>query len=314
MIRILLLAASLGVVLNAQNRSDALSGLEARADEIVRVNLNTPTLHALAKLASDEAEDAEFLRALSGVSSIQVLVYEFNDHEMPAAEDLETVRAAAVKPGWTRFLTSRSKDPDELVSGYAGPGGLALVVSEAGEITSVHIDGLIPGNALPRLGRHFGLPALGAAAMNVTGEAEPEPPRMVPPQRLAFGHLVHELEAQEGIHQLHIPMMGFAMKMASPVAYAASGGRVKAIDLAVFENAPLSFTDDVDKVLPTGWTRFVEVREHNERTNIYAGEVDKWMPLLIADRDNEDGVLVTVKASLKDLYKSPADWARHHED
>jgi len=314
MTRIALLATLFGLSLAAGTSPNPLADLEARADEVVRLNLPAPVLRALSQATPEDADEARFLKALAGVSGIRVIVYGFADRDMPDPEDVDAVRSAIVPADWPRFLTSRSKDPDELVQGYAGPGGLALVVAEAGEITAVHIDGMISGSALPALSRRFGLPVLGAADTGMAASAESAPVHTIHADSLSFGRLVRNVEQETGVRHMHFPLMGVAMKVASPIAYAASGGRAKAIDFAIFEGAPPRFTDAVDKVMPEGWSRFVEVREQDERTNIYLGEIDRWMPMLIATRDNEDGVLVTVKASLKDLFKAPLDWAHHDRD
>ena len=328
MTRICLLAALFGLALAAETSPNPLADLEARADEVVRVNLTAPMLRALSQATPEDPEEARLLKALAGVSGIEVVVYEFAGHEMPDSDDVNAVRAAMIPADWPRFLTSRSKDPDELVHGYAGPGGLALIVAEAGGITAVHIDGMLSGSALPVLSHRFGLPGLSAAETGAadTGPtdkgptdqgtpaaAESAPVRTVHAETLNFGRLVHDVEAESGVRHMHVPLMGAAMKVASPIAYMASGGRAKAINVAIFEGAPADFTNHVDKVLPEGWSRFVEVREADESTNIYVGEVGRWMPMLVATRDSEDGVLVTVKASLKDLFKSPLDWA-HDQD
>ena len=73
-----------------------------------------------------------------------------------------------------------------------------------------------------------------------------------------------------------------------------------------------NFVDAADRAIPEGWSRFVEVRGGEDATNIYIGAVDRDMPLLIATWDG-DGVLVTVKASLKDLSKAPMAWAHSHD-
>ena len=313
MTRISLLVVLLGLAV-AGTPPNPLADLEARADEVVRVNLPASVLRALSQATPEDPDEARFLKALAGVSGIKVVVYQFADHEMPDPDDVNAVRSAMIPADWSRFLTSRSKDPDELVQGYSGPGGLALIVAEEGEITAVHIDGMISGNALPMLSHRFGLPVLGAPDTGTAASAESASVHTVHAETLSFSRLVRDVEAETGVHHMHVPLMGVAMKVASPIAYAASGGRAKAVNVAIFEGAPPGFTDAVDKVLPEGWSRFVEVREQDERTNIYVGEVDRWMPLLIATRDNEDGVLVTVKASLKDLFKSPLNWAHHDHD
>jgi hypothetical protein len=286
---------------------DALADLEGRADEVVRIHMNAATLAALSRaIPSDTGEDARFFEALSGASGINVVSLSFHDGAMPAPEDVEAVRASAVPAGWTRFLSSRSTDPDEMMAGYAGPGGLALVTAEPGEITAVHIDGVFPASAVPLLSHQFGLPAIGSgdAQPAFATRGGPSTGAAVHPEKLDFKRMVREIEAREGIRHQHVPLLG----VASPVARIVSGGRVKALDLAVFEGVPASFVDAADRALPEGWSRFVEVRDGQESTNIYVGAVERNMPLLIATWDG-DGVLLTMKASLKDLCRSPRAWA-----
>jgi hypothetical protein len=295
---------------------DALADLQARADEVVHINLNSATLRALSRaIAANEAgDDARFFQALAGASAIQVVTLEFHGEGMPPREDVDAVRASAIPAGWTRFLGSRSKEPEEMVDGYAGPGGLAIVTAEADEITAVRIDGAFPGNALPLLSHRFGLPAIGAVEppAGFATRGENHAVATAHPEKLDFKRMVREIETNEGIHHLRIPLMG----LVAPAAWVASGGRAKALDMAVFEDVPATFTGAADRALPEGWSRMVEVHDGNESTNIYVGAVDEDMPLLIATWDG-DGVLLTVKASLKDLYQSPLAWAdkgRHSQD
>ncbi|MGA2185393.1 MAG: hypothetical protein ABSH47_20420 [Bryobacteraceae bacterium] len=295
--------------------SDDLADLEGRADEVVRVNMNSATLWALSQAIPDDAgEDARFFQALSGVSEIKVVSLSFHGGGMPPQEDVDAVRARAIPDGWTRFLRSHSTDPEEMVAGYAGPGGLAIITAEPGEITTVHIDGVFSSSAVPLLSHRFGLPAIGSgeAQPALTTRAEHAAAATMHPEKLDFKRMVRDIEAQEGIHHLRIPLLG----LVTPVARMASGGRLRALDLAVFEDAPRTFVDAADRVIPEGWSRFIEVRDGKESTNIYVGAVDQNMPLLIATWDG-DGVLVTVKASLKDLCKSPLAWAdaghRHND-
>ncbi len=309
--RILCLLAAASVALPAA-WADRLSDLESRADEVAIVTLDAPTLQALLHAVGDnDPEEAQLFRALSGVKQIRVRSLEFHGGGMPEKEDVEAARAAEVPAGFSQFLSSRSKDPDESVDGYAGSDGLALVVAEPGELTTVRIDGMLSPGALPLLGHHFGLPGL---------QVDPSAYRSGPPlpsgaaarpAKLDFKKMARDIEDEDGIHRLHIPLFG----LVKPVAFVASGGRARALDLAIFENAPPAFVDSVARRVPAGWSRMVEVREHDERTNIYVGEVNKSMALLISTWDG-DGVLLTVKASLRDLTKDPLAWAQHdhHRD
>jgi len=305
----LLLMIPAALVVAGAPVSDELADLESRADEVVRINLNAATLQALSRMAPEDAsEDGRFFHALAGVSQIQVVSLEFHGEGMPPAEDVNTVRAGVIPAQWTRFLSTRS--PDETVAGYAGPAGLAILCVERDQITAVQIDGVFSASALPLLGHRFGLPAISGSNQEAGFATRGAPMHVATEhvEKLDFRKLVHEIEEREGIHHLRIPMMG----LIKPAAYMASGGRAKAVDFAVFEHAPASFVDAADRAMPGGWSRFVEVRGGEDATNVYIGAVDRDMPLLIATWDG-DGVLVTVKASLKDLSKAPMAWAHSHD-
>ena len=305
MFRYLLLCAALAVPLAV---ADNLTDLEDQADEVVHVDINAATLRALARATPrDSSDEARFVEALEGVHEIRIVSLEFHGGGMPEKDDIAAVRAAAVRPGWSQFLRSRSHDPEELVEGYQGPGGLAIVTAEKGEITSVYIDGAISSEVVPLLGGHFGLPTMGG------GEDTPkfatrggwhELGTTARPQKLDFGHMVHRIEADAGIRHMHIPLMG----LIKPAAFMVTGGKVRALDFAIFEDAPRSFVQAADRAAPEGWSRMVEVREGKEATNIYVGAVDERMPLLIANWDGNDGVLLTVKAKLEDFTGSPLEW------
>jgi hypothetical protein len=292
--------------------ADGMADLEARADEVVHLHLNSATLRAAARaIPQDTSEDASFFQALSGVSDLQVISLSFHGEGMPAQEDIDVVRSSTVPAGWSRFLNTKSSDPEDLVNGYAGPGGLAIIVAEPDEITAVHIDGILSSGAIPLLSHRFGLPALGSGdpPTGFATRGDLAPAATVHAEKLDFKRMVRDIEAQTGAHHLRIPGMG----LVSPIARIASGGQARALDVAVFENAPASFVDAVDRAIPEGWSRMVEVRQGKEATDIYVGAVDQDMPLLIATWDG-DGVLVTVKANLKDLCKSPLAWGNTDHD
>jgi len=296
--------------------ADGLADLEARADEVVHVHLNSATLQAAARAipqdaSMDSSDDARFFRALSGVSDFQVISLSFHGEGMPPQGDVDAVRSSTVPAGWSRFLSTKSSDPEETVTGYTGLGGLAIIVAEPDEITAVHVDGILSGDAIPLLSHRFGLPAIGSGDPS-TGFAvrgDHATTATAHPEKLDFKRMVRDIEAQTGAHHLRLPGMG----LVSPIARIASGGQAKALDVAVFENAPASFVDAANRAIPEGWSRIVEVREGKEATDIYVGAVDQDMPLLIATWDG-DGVLVTVKANLNDLCKSPFAWGNTDHD
>jgi hypothetical protein len=89
---------------------------------------------------------------------------------------------------------------------------------------------------------------------------------------------------------------------------------VRALNLAIFENAPEGFVTAVAPSVPRGWSPFVEAREGNEITRIWLGETGASMHMLIATQDASDGVLLTTKLRIADLDKDPFRWGQKGRD
>ena len=79
--------------------------------------------------------------------------------------------------------------------------------------------------------------------------------------------------------------------------------------LAIFKNAPDGFGETVERVLPEGWSRLVEVRSKGSLVSVFVGEVGVRLHLLVATGDNEGGVLVTTRVKASALDQEPRLWA-----
>lgn len=307
----LLLSAALTATCLAQDFGD----LEKRADEVAIVTVTGDTLRAVLRACSENDEDTrDALRALSGVSEVSVRSLEFHGAGVLSDDEISSARARVIPAGWPKFLTSRSREDSETVEGYWGPQGFALLTWEPGEITYIRISGFLAPKDIPALSGRFGVPdishGLVIQPIPAAHGAPPSTSSALRPAKLNFGAMVHQIEASEGIHHLHISLFG----LIKPVAFVASAGSVRALDMAVFENAPPTFASAVEKAVPPGWSRIVEVREANESTSIWLGEVNGSMRLLIANHDGSDGVLLTTKVDMEELEKSPLDWVHRSGD
>ena len=307
---ILLILLGIAALAAAQDFGD----LEQRADEVAIVNLNSATLQALLRACADnDADVREALRVLAGVTEINVRSLEFHSGNMPSDEEIVKLRGRLIPAGWPKFLTSHSKDPAETVEGYWGPEGFAILTWEEGEITFVRIKGFLSPKDVPVLGNKFGIPGMREGLViqpppGLSKEPPASPSSELRPAKLNFSAMVHEVEAREGIHHMRIPLFG----LVKPVAFVASGGSVRALDMAIFEDAPPTFVDAVAQSVPAGWTPFVEVREEGESTRIWLGEVGHGLRMLMANNDGSEGVLMTTKVNIQELEKSPLAWAGHH--
>jgi len=307
MFRSFLLLAGAAFPLLAQNPID-LSDFEKQADEVAIVSLDQSTLRALEAFVPEEGEDAELFRALKGANSIRVRALSFEDRTIPSRSDFDSLRDRVSRAGWKEFLETQSKDNNENVSGFLGPEGLLIIAGEAGELTSVEVKGSVGAGQAVLFGGHFGLPALHPSKALPAAETVPtDTAPLRRPAKLDFHQVVRAVEQREGIKRVHIPFLG----LAAPAAFIGSGGRVRGVDLAIFENAPNSFTDSVAKAVPRDWARLVEVRGRGEETYVFIGEAGTRMSLLVATHDSEDGVLVTAKIKARDLCQPALAWGEH---
>lgn len=137
-----------------------------------------------------------------------------------------------------------------------------------------------------------------------------------------FKSVVNTVETQYGVHQMHVPLLGFAtfcLKMAGTPG--ASG-----LKLAVFQHMPRprgssdqEFEERVTASLGPAWQRFVRVRsqEENQFTIIYTngGEKDLQMMIVAIQPDNATVVQVKLKASdLKRWIDDPEGMAQDNDN
>jgi hypothetical protein len=301
-----LVLALLGAsALNADTAAP-FAALAERADETVTVTIDGPTLRALEPVFERaESDDAELFRILRNVKSIEVRNFAFHDRSQPPLVPEQTL-ANFAPAGWSRFLRAEENDKAQTVEGWSGPEGLALLVTEPGEVTFVRVNGLLPPEYAPALGKHFGLPSMERKKLSLPPDAIPtgKRPGGRHVEKMNFSRLVRSLE-NAGIRKQRIPMLWIA----SPAAFIGSGGAVRGTHVAIFEAAHGSFPDAVERSLPEGWTRLADVRERHSRTTVFLGDVGSHLHLLVATaEEGDDGVLVTTRVKASALDKEPTFW------
>jgi hypothetical protein len=136
-----------------------------------------------------------------------------------------------------------------------------------------------------------------------------------------FKSVVSTVEAQYGVHQMHIPLLGFAtfcLKVAGTPG--ASGLKV-----AVFQHMPRprgssdqEFEQKVTGTLGPEWQRFVRVRSQSENqfTIIYMNAADKDLKMMIVALQPDDATVVQVKLKSSDLKRwidDPEGMARDND-
>jgi hypothetical protein len=138
----------------------------------VDVNIDERLIRLAAKLFSDKGDEKEIKDLINGLKGIYVKSFEFESDGQFAAADLETIRTQLRAPGWTRLVnvTSKKEGILEVYLMLVGEqiSGLAVVHSDARELTVVNIVGPVNLEKLAQLEGQLGVPDLGI-------EAKPKP-------------------------------------------------------------------------------------------------------------------------------------------
>jgi len=141
-----------------------LEKLAAKASEVVDVDMDENMLKFAGNFMNkNKPEEAQAQKLVSGLKSLCVRSFEFDQDAQYAPEDLEALRAQLRAPVWSRMVGVRSKRDKENVDVYfkiekGAVTGLAVIAAEPKELTFVHIDGMIDADMLGKLGGQFGIP------------------------------------------------------------------------------------------------------------------------------------------------------------
>ena len=168
---LILLGLMSAIAVNAQDAArlhfENLNGLEAKAQDVVEVNIDGKMLD-LAKRVMVKVNDADAKKigqAISGLKGIYVRVYNFaNDNEYNVA-DVEQIRAQLNAPGWERLANVRSKKNNQKVDVYTMftgdvMSGVAVVVSDTKSIAVVNVIGPIDIDLLMELSGKMNIPKI----------------------------------------------------------------------------------------------------------------------------------------------------------
>jgi Domain of unknown function (DUF4252) len=141
-----------------------LDHLAAKASTTVDVNIDERLIQITAKILTDP-EDADVRKIVTGLKGIYVKSFEFENEGEYTSVDVEAIRAQLRNPSWSRLLnvTSKKDGNIEVYLLLIGEkiGGLALLSTEAKELTVVNIVGPVDLEKLAKLEGQFGVPDLG---------------------------------------------------------------------------------------------------------------------------------------------------------
>jgi hypothetical protein len=152
---------------DARLQFERLNGLEARARDVIEVNIDGKLLD-LAKRVAVKANDKDaqkVAQAISGLKGIYVRVYNFANENEYNMSDVDEIRAQLNSPGWEKLANVRSKKNNQKIDVYTMftgdlMSGVAILVSESKSIAVVNIIGPIDIELLTELGGKLNIPKI----------------------------------------------------------------------------------------------------------------------------------------------------------
>jgi len=146
---------------------DSLAGLEAKAREVVEVNVDGELLELARRVVSktNDPDARKVADAIAGLKAVYVRVYEFDKENEYNIADVDEIRAQLNAPGWKRLANVRSKRNNEKVDVYTMftenvMSGVAVVVSDPKSVVLVNVIGPIDIETLVELGGKMNIPKL----------------------------------------------------------------------------------------------------------------------------------------------------------
>src|SRR4030095_7881637 len=135
-----------------------LAGLEAKAGDVVEVNVDGKLLE-LAKRVTAKVNDPDAQKvsdAIAGLKAVYVRVYNFEKDNEYNVADVDEIRAQLNAPGWERVANVRSKRNNQKVDVFTMftgniMSGVAVVVSDSKSVALVNVIGPIDIETLVEL-------------------------------------------------------------------------------------------------------------------------------------------------------------------
>jgi hypothetical protein len=140
--------------------------LEAKASEVVSVNLDAPLLGLAAGFLDDRKPDEAAAKELvAGLEGVYVRSFTFDADFAYANTDIDALRRQLSAPRWQRVVEVRSLKERTNCDVYISmegnrANGLVIIATEPRELTIVNIVGSVDLRKLHRLEGRFGVPNL----------------------------------------------------------------------------------------------------------------------------------------------------------
>jgi hypothetical protein len=163
---LLVIAAASAMAQDAKIQTTQLDALAGRASQSVDVNIDERLMRmAGGILSGKDADEAKVKALIVGLKGIYVRSFEFEKEGEYTDADLESIRTQLRNPAWSRIVNVKSKKDGSLevylMSSEKSIGGVAVLATDAKEVTVVNIVGAVDLEKLSQLEGHFGVPELG---------------------------------------------------------------------------------------------------------------------------------------------------------
>lgn len=151
---------------DARLRTSDLDRLEPRASQVLDVNIDERLLQVAVKfLNPKDPEQAKVRDLVAGLKGVYVKSYDFDKPNEYSAADVAPINMQLKGPGWSRMVgirSARDKANIEVYTMLIGDkiGGIAVIATEATQLTVVNIVGPIDLEKLAALEGNFGIPKL----------------------------------------------------------------------------------------------------------------------------------------------------------
>jgi hypothetical protein len=161
-----LFAASAVSAQDAKLEINNLDKLEARAEQVIDVNIDSRMLQFAAKfLSARKPDEARIKELVAGLRGVYVKSFDFDKDNQYSMSDIEAIRRQLSNPAWSRMVNVRSKRDNQNIEVYTmlvgnAINGLAVIASQPDQLTIVNIVGPIDMDKLAALEGNFGIPRL----------------------------------------------------------------------------------------------------------------------------------------------------------
>lgn len=153
-----------------------LEDLEAKADEVVSVNLEGDSLNLGQKLlAVRKGVSAPIKNLVKGIKGVYLRRLWFSHKKAYSREDVDAIHSQLQGPGWVQTIGVNNRSKTEAVSVYSyvendQVAGVTVISEEAQELTVINIVGPVDLEALLEMGEAMGLPVMKLATTELSSK------------------------------------------------------------------------------------------------------------------------------------------------